>query len=123
MARLSKQIKNRLVAYVNDREKGKKAGQAIMEFYTMNEEELKKYQDDVPVEEFIQKLYIAYRNEYFLKSVANNKKTKPISIEPDKEQLINELEETINKMNELYSKVKKMLSVWCWNKNMLAIVV
>ena len=111
MARLRKQIKNRLVAYVNDREKGKKAGEAIMEFYTMNEEELKKYQDDVPVEEFIQKLYIAYRNEYFLKSVANNKKTKPISIEPDKEQLINELGEAINKMNELYNKVKKMLSV------------
>lgn len=111
MARLSKQIKNELVAYVNDREKGKKAGQAIMEFYSMNEEELKKYQDDVPVEEFIQKLYIAYRNEYFLKSVSNNKKTRPtISIEPDKEQLISELGETINKMNELYSKVKKILN-------------
>ena len=41
MARLSKQIKNELVAYVNDREKGKKAGQAIMEFYNMNEEELR----------------------------------------------------------------------------------
>lgn len=111
MARLSKQIKNELVAYVNDREKGKKAGQAIMEFYSMNEEELKKYQDDVPVEEFIQKLYIAYRNEYFLKSVSNNKKIRPsISVEPDKEQLISELGETINKMNELYSKVKKILN-------------
>lgn len=111
MSRLSKQIKNKLVAYVNDREKGKKAGQAIMEFYNMNEEELKKYQDDIPVEEFIQKLYIAYRNEYFLKSVANNKKTKPMEIETDKEQLINELGETINKMNELYSKVKKIMNV------------
>lgn len=111
MSRLSKQIKNKLVAYVNDREKGKKAGQAIMEFYNMNEEELKKYQDDIPVEEFIQKLYIAYRNEYFLKSVANNKKTKPVEVESDKEQLINELGETINKMNELYSKVRKILSV------------
>lgn len=114
MARLSKQIKNELVAYVNDREKGKKAGQAIMEFYSMNEEELRKYQDDVPVEEFIQKLYIAYRNEYFLKSVANNKKTKintTVPIESDKEQLISELGETINRINELYSKVKKILNV------------
>lgn len=110
MARLSKQIKNKLVAYVNDREKGKKAGQAIMEFYTLNEEELKKYQDDVPVEEFIQKLYIAYRNEYFLKSVAN-KKIKTIPVESDKEQLIVELGETIDKINEIYSKVKKILSV------------
>lgn len=113
MARLSKQIKNELVAYVNDREKGKKAGQAIMEFYSMNEEELRKYQDDVPVEEFIQKLYIAYRNEYFLKSVAN-KKTKTnttVPIESDKEQLISELGETINRINELYSKVKKILNV------------
>ncbi len=109
MARLSKQIKNRLVAYVNDREKGKKAGQAIMEFYALNEEELKKYQDDVPTEEFIQKLYIAYRNEYFLKSVAN-KKVKPVQVETDKEQLINELGETIDKINELYSKVKKILN-------------
>lgn len=113
MARLSKQIKNELVAYVNDREKGKKAGQAIMEFYSMNEEELKKYQDGVPVEEFIQKLYIAYRNEYFLKSVASNKKTKPapVAVTTDKEQLFNELGETINRMNELYSKMKKILNV------------
>lgn len=112
MARLSKQIKNELVAYVNDREKGKKAGQAIMEFYNMNEEELKKYQDDVPVEEFIQKLYIAYRNEYFLKSVSNNRKVKvsTVPIDTDKQQLISELGDTINKMNELYSKVKKILN-------------
>ena len=111
MARLSKQIKNELVAYVNDREKGKKAGQAIMEFYSMNEEELKKYRDGVPVEEFIQKLYIAYRNEYFLKSVASNKKTKPAPVEMDKEQLFNELGEIISRMNELYSKMKKILNV------------
>ncbi len=111
MARLSKQIKNELVAYVNDREKGKKAGQAIMEFYNMNEEELKKYQDGVPVEEFIQKLYIAYRNEYFLKSVSNNKKSKSAPIELDKEQLFSELGETINRMNELYTKMKKILNV------------
>ena len=110
MARLSKQIKNKLVAYVNDREKGKKAGQAIMEFYILNEEELKKYQDDVPVEEFIQKLYIAYRNEYFLKSVAN-KKVKQVPVESDKEQLIIELGETIDKINEIYNKVKKILNV------------
>ena len=109
MARLSKQIKNKLVAYVHDREKGKKAGQAIMEFYALNEEELKKYQDDVPMEEFIQKLYIAYRNEYFLKSVAN-KNIKTVPIETDKDQLLNELSETIDKMNELYNKVKKMLN-------------
>lgn len=109
MARLSKQIKNKLVAYVNDREKGKKAGQAIMEFYTLNEEELKKYQDDVPMEEFIQKLYIAYRNEYFLKSVAN-KKIKTMPVETDRDQLINELGETIDRINELYNKVKKILN-------------
>lgn len=109
MARLSKQIKNRLVDYVNDREKGKKAGQAIMEFYALNEEELKRYQDDVPTEEFIQKLYIAYRNEYFLKSVAN-KKVKSVPVETDRDKLINELGETIDKMNELYNKVKKILN-------------
>lgn len=113
MARLSKQIKNELVAYVNDREKGKKAGQAILEFYNLNEEELKKYQDDVPVEEFIQKLYIAYRNEYFLKSVSNNRKSKltTIGVDTDKEKLINELGDTINKLNELYSKIKKSLNI------------
>ena len=45
---------------------------------------------------------------------ASNKKTKTnttVPIESDKEQLISELGETINRINELYSKVKKILNV------------
>ena len=38
------------------------------------------------------------------------KNIKTVPIETDKDQLLNELSETIDKMNELYNKVKKMLN-------------